>query len=218
MSLSPSNGGHSWDFGFSRTLNFGKFLTQKIRRWYGELPYALYPDSSTLYIQLHLLDLLCPCVYICIFPPNLLKVGDIVSLQHFVPKHPPMKNSETIPPSKDEDLVPLRTAKQNVLSHGNFWNKCRHLMRSLWREYPQRELGLLGHLLIKLPHSMIVKLHTILEFQLLENRACKRGASFSVHLLRYWAAGVKPQVLPPKGAIFTRQRVNPSPLRSVMRE
>lgn len=48
--------------------------------------------------KLHLLDLLCPRVYICIFPPNLLKVGDIVSLQHFVSKHPPTKNSETIPP------------------------------------------------------------------------------------------------------------------------
>lgn len=51
MSLSPSNGGRSWDFGFSRTFDFGKFLTQKkIRRWYRELPYALYPDSSTLSI------------------------------------------------------------------------------------------------------------------------------------------------------------------------
>lgn len=66
-------------------------------------------------------------------------------------------------------------------------------MRSLWREYLQRELGLPGHLLINLPHFIMIKLHTILESQLLENRARMTGASLSVRLLRYWAAGAKPQ-------------------------
>lgn len=64
-----------------------------------------------------------------------------------------LRNSQTIPPSKDEDLVPLRAAEQcaadfernshedfaNVLSYGSVWKKCSHLVSRLGNEDPQRE-------------------------------------------------------------------------------
>lgn len=55
----------------------------------------------------------------------------------------PKKQSNHLPPSRDEDLVPLRAAGQyaadfernshedfaNVLSYGSVWKECSHLVR-----------------------------------------------------------------------------------------
>lgn len=87
----------------------------------------------------------------------------------------------------------------NVSSNGRICSKCRHLMRWLGRKFPQREEWLLGRLLINLPHDLIVKLHTILEFQLPENKAYTIDTFSLAHLLKSpglldcWAPGFAPQ-------------------------
>ena len=97
----------------------------------------------------------------------------------------------------------------NVLSNGSICSKCRHPVRWLGRKFPQREEWLLGHLLINLPHDLIVKLHTILEFQLPENKAYTIDTFSLAHLLKVldcWTA--EPQVLLPKRAIYTCHGIN----------